>query len=105
MLLRETKKSKEFFFIWTIKGDVFCRKKLQDSPIVDIRDMKAAQSLEGSITEAEKVAIRKYNQQQAARWLTGRHTQNPGVNGNGMLQQSQPTAGVGGVASENERTS
>ena len=78
MLLHETKKSKEFFYVWTIKGDVFCRKKLQASLIVDICDVKVARSLEGSLTKAEKVAIRKFNQQQAERWSVGRLTQNPG---------------------------
>jgi len=104
-LLRETKKSKEFFFVWTIKGDVFCRKKLQDSPIVAIRDTKAARSLEGSVTEAEKVAIRKFNQQQAARWSAGSRNQNSGFSGNGRLQSPQPTEEAGGASSENARTS
>ena len=44
---------------------------------MDIRDVKGARSLEGSLTEAEKVAIRMFNQQQAERWSAGRPNQIP----------------------------
>jgi len=67
-ILREARQAKKFFFIWTSKGDVYCRKKLDGSQVIEVKDLIIARYLESTLSEMEKKQIQANNQRALQKW-------------------------------------
>jgi len=67
-ILREAKNAKKYFYIWTTNGNVFCRKKLEGSQILEIKDLSTARYLETMVSEVEKAEIQIAERQRRKKW-------------------------------------
>lgn len=68
-VLREAKASgKEFFYIWTNRGEIYARKKTEGSEVVEIQNIQAAREMVLMVTESKKETIREINKQAMERW-------------------------------------
>jgi len=67
-ILREAKNAKKYFYIWTTNGNVFCRKKLEGSQILEVKDLSTARYLETTVSEVEKAEIQIAERQRKKKW-------------------------------------
>jgi len=67
-ILREAKSAKKYFYIWTTNGSIFCRKKLDGSQILEVKDLSMARYLETTVSEVEKAEIQIAERQRKKKW-------------------------------------